>query len=80
MLRKVWLLEGWILQDRCIGYGKILIITSIRFTFNCECIALQGTHVVCAKMTDKFLEFTKSKGNDLITPSPGNDVSRGFEF
>ena len=28
-----------------------------------------GTHVVCAKMTDEFLEFTKSKGNDLSTPS-----------
>jgi len=28
-----------------------------------------GTHVVCAKMTDEFLQFTKSKGNDLITPS-----------
>ena len=28
-----------------------------------------GTHVVCAKMTDEFLEFTKSKGNNLITPS-----------
>lgn len=28
-----------------------------------------GTHVVCAKMTNEFLEFTKSKGNDLITPS-----------
>ena len=24
-----------------------------------------GTHVVCAKMTADFLEFTKSKGNDL---------------
>ena len=30
----------------------------------------QGTHVVCAKVTKKFLEFTKSKGNDLITPRP----------
>lgn len=29
-----------------------------------------GSHVVCAKMTNTFLEFTKSKGNDLITPSP----------
>jgi uncharacterized protein (DUF2237 family) len=29
-----------------------------------------GTHVVCAKMTDEFLEFTKSKGNNLSTPSP----------
>jgi len=29
-----------------------------------------GTHVVCAIMTDDFLEFTKSKGNDLSTPRP----------
>ena len=28
-----------------------------------------GTHVVCAKMTDEFLQFTKSKGNNLSTPS-----------
>lgn len=27
-----------------------------------------GTHVVCAVVDDIFLEFTKSKGNDLITP------------
>jgi len=27
-----------------------------------------GTHVVCAIMTQEFLEFTKSKGNDLSTP------------
>jgi uncharacterized protein (DUF2237 family) len=27
-----------------------------------------GTHVVCAKMTNKFLRFTKKKGNNLITP------------
>ena len=26
-----------------------------------------GTHVVCARVDDAFLEFTKSKGNDLIT-------------
>lgn len=30
----------------------------------------QGTHVVCAIMTDEFLEFTKSQGNDLSTPKP----------
>ncbi len=29
-----------------------------------------GTHVVCAVMTREFLEFTKSKGNDLSTPIP----------
>merc|ERR1712135_22571 len=28
----------------------------------------RGTHVVCAQMTNKFLEFPKSKGNDLSTP------------
>ena len=27
-----------------------------------------GTHVVCAKMDNNFLAFTKSKGNDLMTP------------
>lgn len=26
-----------------------------------------GTHTVCAEMTDEFLEYTKSKGNDLST-------------
>lgn len=29
-----------------------------------------GTHVVCAIMTETFLEFTKSRGNDLSTPIP----------
>jgi uncharacterized protein (DUF2237 family) len=28
----------------------------------------QGTHVACATVTQEFLEFTKSKGNDLISP------------
>lgn len=29
-----------------------------------------GTHVVCAVVDDYFLQFSKSKGNDLITPFP----------
>ena len=29
-----------------------------------------GTHVVCAVMTEDFLTFTKSRGNDLSTPFP----------
>jgi len=29
-----------------------------------------GTHVVCAVITDEFLEYTKSRGNDLSTPIP----------
>ncbi|NBC83502.1 MAG: DUF2237 family protein [Bacteroidetes bacterium] len=27
-----------------------------------------GRHTVCAIMTDEFLEFSKSRGNDLSTP------------
>ena len=29
-----------------------------------------GTHTVCAVMTEAFLRYTKSKGNDLETPIP----------
>jgi len=29
-----------------------------------------GTHVVCARMTEAFLTYTKNKGNDLSTPLP----------
>lgn len=29
-----------------------------------------GSHVVCAIMTSEFLEFTRSRGNDLSTPMP----------
>ena len=32
-----------------------------------------GTHTVCAIMTDEFLVYSKSKGNDLITPRPEFD-------
>jgi len=29
-----------------------------------------GNHSVCAVMTDEFLQYSKSRGNDLITPNP----------
>lgn len=29
-----------------------------------------GTHILCAIMTDDFLQFSKAKGNDLITSIP----------
>ncbi|PSB20185.1 DUF2237 domain-containing protein [Phormidesmis priestleyi ULC007] len=29
-----------------------------------------GTHVVCAQVTEAFLAYTKSEGNDLSTPMP----------
>lgn len=29
-----------------------------------------GRHVVCVRVTAEFLEFSKSRGNDLSTPMP----------
>ncbi|HBL13550.1 MAG TPA: DUF2237 domain-containing protein [Cyanobacteria bacterium UBA11162] len=29
-----------------------------------------GAHIVCAEVTEEFLAFTKSQGNDLSTPVP----------
>lgn len=31
-----------------------------------------GSHVVCAQVTQSFLEFTRSRGNDLSSPIPGS--------
>ncbi len=33
----------------------------------------EGMHLVCAEMTDDFLAFSKSRGNDLSTPIPEYD-------
>ena len=30
----------------------------------------RGIHVVCALLTEEFLDFSKSRGNDLSTPRP----------
>jgi uncharacterized protein (DUF2237 family) len=30
----------------------------------------RGLHVVCARMTAEFLEFSRARGNDLVTPRP----------
>ena len=32
-----------------------------------------GAHVVCAQVTQEFLAFSKSRGNDLSTPVPAFD-------
>ena len=34
-----------------------------------------GSHTVCAQVTDEFLAFSKSRGNDLSTPK----LEYGFE-
>ena len=30
-----------------------------------------GRHVICARVTDAFLAFSRERGNDLVTPRPG---------
>jgi hypothetical protein len=32
-----------------------------------------GCHTVCAQVTAEFLEYSRSRGNDLITPLPEHD-------
>ncbi len=32
-----------------------------------------GSHTVCAEVTREFLEFSRSQGNDLLTPQPQVD-------
>jgi len=32
-----------------------------------------GLHVVCAEVTEEFLEFSRARGNDLMTPNPAFD-------
>ena len=40
-------------------------------TGSCETGAQdRGAHVVCAQVTEEFLAFTRSKGNDLESPVP----------
>lgn len=41
-----------------------------------------GAHTVCALMTEEFLEFSKSRGNDLSTPRPEYGFSglKGGEY
>ena len=33
----------------------------------------RGRHVVCAQVTEEFLEFSVANGNDLVTPQPDLD-------
>lgn len=30
----------------------------------------EGSHTVCAQVTDEFLHFSVARGNDLVTPRP----------
>lgn len=30
----------------------------------------RGSHTICTRVTDAFLQFSRARGNDLITPRP----------
>ena len=46
-------------------------LTGFRRTGCCETGADDsGSHTVCAQMTDEFLAYSISRGNDLSTPRP----------
>jgi uncharacterized protein (DUF2237 family) len=46
--------DDWVLPGRCCNTGPQDV----------------GSHTVCVVMTSEFLEFSKSRGNDLSTPVP----------
>jgi len=71
------LLEKGLTQKNILGTNLIPCCNTGKITgFNrdgmCSSNAADiGTHIICAIVDNNFLEFTKSKGNDLITPSGG---------
>ena len=53
-------------------YCNLNKITGYNRSGKCELLDNdEGTHIVCGVMTDEFLQFTLSRGNDLITPRGG---------
>ena len=55
---------GGVLQSCC--HARKLILRWICRTDDTDL----GSHVICAEVTAGFLEFSKSRGNDLSTPRP----------
>lgn len=58
-------------------YGEPLVeccsnpLTGFYRSGSCETGAEDlGAHVVCVRMTEEFLEYSRSRGNDLSTPMP----------
>ncbi|MDJ0861609.1 MAG: DUF2237 domain-containing protein [Gammaproteobacteria bacterium] len=57
--------------------GEVLELCSLKpltgFTRNGQCETGPqdlGSHTVCAEVTREFLDYSRSKGNDLVTPVP----------
>jgi uncharacterized protein (DUF2237 family) len=55
--------------DRDLEICSLDPMTGFERTGKCETNFFdEGTHLVCARVNEDFLEYTKSKGNDLSTP------------
>jgi len=60
------------IYGRELKYCNLQKVTGYNRNGKCELLDNdEGTHIVCAVMTDEFLQFTLSQGNDLITPRRG---------
>ena len=66
-------------DDQCNVLGGPLLVCSCApktgFTRNGYCekhLLDRGQHIVCAEMTQAFLAFTRSQGNDLMSPRPAS--------
>ena len=60
-------------QKNVLGSPLQLCCTNTGFTREGFCYVPKsdpGNHSVCAIMSDEFLNFSKAKGNDLISPVP----------
>ena len=60
--------------------GEVLEVCSVKpltgFTRSGSCETGSqdfGSHTVCSQVTQKFLEFSRARGNDLLTPVPEFD-------
>jgi uncharacterized protein (DUF2237 family) len=60
------------IYGRDLQYCNLQKVTGYNRNGKCELLDNdEGTHIVCAVVTDEFLNYTLSKGNDLITPRGG---------
>jgi len=62
-----------VLQKELVSCGKNPVTGYYRDGFCATGDDDGGVHVVCAEVTQEFLDFSKARGNDLITPMPRFD-------
>lgn len=76
-LRNIYPLAGMLDDEALNVYGDTLQMCCLDpitgYFRNGQCLtdaSDYGTHIVCARVTEEFLLYSKARGNDLITPKP----------